>query len=406
VKKILFLSPGYPSEMPQFVRGLAEVGASVYGVGDQAEGLLPAAVRRALSGYLRVPSLWDEEAVVQAAREWTELGAPDRVECLWEPGMLVAARLREALGAPGLGVERTVPFRDKERMKQVLDAAGIRTPRHQAARSAAAIWEAAERIGFPLIVKPIAGAGSADTHRVENRDELARVVAEVRHVEEVSVEEFVDGEEYTYDAISIGGVPAYHNVAWYRPRPLVARTNEWISPQVVALRHPDQPALARGVEMGRAVLEALGFESGFTHMEWYQKADGEVVFGEIGGRPPGAHQVDQMAFACDFDVFRGWAEAVVHGAFTQPVRRLYNVANVYKRAEGEGRIARVEGLESFKRRHGSAVVWDNLLPVGARRRNWKQTLVSDGFLVIRHPDLATTLAMADEFGREVRLYAA
>jgi hypothetical protein len=406
MKRVLFLSPGYPSEMPQFVRGLGEVGAAVYGVGDQAEGMLPAVVRRTLSGYLRVPSLWDEAAVVEAVRAWRDLGTPDRVECLWEPGMLIAARLREALGTPGLGVERTIPFRNKERMKQVLDAAGIRTPRHVAAQSAAGIWEAAERIGFPLIVKPIAGAGSADTHRVEDREELARVVAAVRHVEEVSVEEFVDGEEYTYDTVSIRGVPAYHNVAWYRPRPLVARTNEWISPQVVALRHPDQPALARGVEMGRAVLAALGFESGFTHMEWYRKADGEVVFGEIGGRPPGAHQVDQMNYACELDVFRGWAEAVVHGTFTQPVERLYNVANVYKRAEGEGRIARVEGLDGFKRRHGSAVVWDNLLPVGARRRNWKQTLVSDGFLVIRHPDLATTLAMADEFGREVRLYAA
>ncbi len=406
MKKVLFLSPGYPSEMPHFVRGLAEIGARVYGVGDQPEAALPRRVRAALAGYLRVPSLWDEPAVVEAARGWAELGTPDRVECLWEPGMLVAARLREALGAPGLDVERTIPFRNKERMKQVLDAAGIRTPRHQAAKSAAAIWEAAERIGFPLIVKPIAGAGSADTHRVHDRDELAQVVAAVRHVEEVSVEEFVDGEEYTFDTVSIRGVPAYYNIAWYRPRPLVARSNEWISPQVVALRHPDQPLLERGVAMGLAVLRALGFETGFTHMEWYQKADGEVVFGEIGGRPPGAHQVDQMNYACDLDVFRGWAEAVVEGRFSQPVARRYNVANVYKRAEGEGRIVRVDGLERFKHRHGDAVVWDNLLPVGARRRDWRQTLVSDGFLVLRHPELAATLEMADEFGRDVRLYAA
>ncbi len=50
-------------------------------------------------------------------------------------------------------------------------------------------------------------------------------------------------------------------------------------------------------------------------MEWYRKADGEVVFGEIGARPPGAHQVDQMNYACDFDVFREWANAVAHGRF-------------------------------------------------------------------------------------------
>jgi hypothetical protein len=140
-------------------------------------------------------------------------------------------------------------------------------------------------------------------------------------------------------------------------------------------------------------------------MEWYLKADGEAVFGEIGGRPPGAHQVDQMNFACDIDVFLGWAEAVCFGRFTQPVRRLYNVANVYKRAQGEGTIHRVEGLDRFRERHREALVWENLLPVGARRRNWRQTLVSDGFVVVRHPELATTLAIADEFGSEVRLFA-
>jgi carbamoylphosphate synthase large subunit len=392
--------------MPHFVHALAEVGAEVLGVGDQPMALQPDNVRAELSGYLRVRNLWDEEAVCRSVVEWLAGRTVDRVECLWEPGMILAARVREAVRAPGLTVERTIPFRNKERMKRVLDAAGLRTPRHRAATDGAAIRGAAHEIGYPLIVKPIAGAGSSDTHRVESRAELERAIEAVRHVAEVSVEEFVDGEEYTFDTVSIAGRPAYYNVAWYRPRPLVARTHEWISPQVVALRHPDQPALAAGVELGHRVLTALGFETGFTHMEWYRKSDGEVVFGEIGGRPPGAHQVDQMNYACDIDVFRGWAEAVCFGRFTQRVRRLYNVANVYKRAVGEGTIHRVQGLDEFRVRHGEAIVWENLLPVGARRRNWRQTLVSDGFVVVRHPELAATLAIADEFGSGVQLYAA
>jgi len=392
--------------MPSFVRGLAEVGAEIVGVGDTPLAGLPRPVRAMLSDYVAVPSLWDEDGVIAATRERIGERAVDRVECLWEPGMLLAARLREACGAPGLSVERTIPFRNKEAMKSALDAAGIRTPRHAAAAGADAVRAAAERIGYPLIVKPIAGAGSADTHRVEDRAGLELAIAATRHVAEVSVEEFVDGEEYTFDTVSVDGDPLYYNVAWYRPRPLVARTNEWISPQVVALRHPDQPALAVGVEMGRRVLAALGFERGFTHMEWYLTAGGEAVFGEIGGRPPGAHQVDQMNYACDIDVFRGWAEAVCFGRFSEPVRRAWNVANVYKRAQGDGTIRRIDGFDDFARRHREAIVWDNLLPVGARRRNWKQTLVSDGFVVVRHPDLATTLAIADEFGESVHLYAA
>jgi hypothetical protein len=392
--------------MPHFVRGLAEVGAEVLGLGDQPAALLPEGVRRALSGYLRVRSLWDETAVAEATREWLGGRSLDRIECLWEPGILLAARLREALGVPGLKVAQALPFRNKELMKQALDRAGIRTPRHAAARGGDAVRAAAERLGYPLIVKPIAGAGSADTHRVEDAAALERAIAATAHVEEVSVEEFVDGEEFTFDTVTIAGEPAYWNVAWYRPRPLVARSEEWISPQVVALRHPDAPELAAGVAMGRRVLAALGFESGFTHMEWYRKSDGEVVFGEIGGRPPGAHQVDQMNYACDIDVFRGWADAVAFGRFRENVRRLYNVANVYKRAHGAGTIRRIVGLEEFRRRNGATIVWENLLPVGAPRRNWKQTLVSDGFVVVRHPEIDVTLALADELASDVHLYAA
>jgi hypothetical protein len=113
-----------------------------------------------------------------------------------------------------------------------------------------------------------------------------------------------------------------------------------------------------------------------------------------------------MNYACDIDVFRGWAEAVCYGRFSERVERRWNVANVYKRAEGQGRIRRVVGLDEFRRRHGDAIVWENLLPLGSPRRNWRQTLVSDGFVVVRHPELRTTLELADELATDVRLYAA
>jgi hypothetical protein len=402
---VLMISPGYPAEMPQFTRGLAEVGARVYGVGDQAPQALPSTVQRALSGYLQVRSLWDGPAVIAELRHWLSGRQLDRIECLWEPGMLLAAELREGLGVPGLSVAQTLPFRDKERMKRVLDDAGIRTPRHEACRTIAQCWEAAERIGYPLIVKPIAGAGSADTYRLDSADELREVLPRLAHVAEVSIEEFIDGEEYTFDTVTVGGRIEYFNVAWYRPRPLIARSNEWISPQVIALRDVATADLAGGIQMGHAVIRALGFDTGFTHMEWYRKADGEVVFGEIGGRPPGAHQVDQMNYACDFDVFREWARAVTHGQIEPPRERRYNVATIFKRAQGQGRIQVIRGLDAFMKRHGSHVVWDTLLRPGTPRRNWKATLVSDGFIMLRHPDLATTLDMADAVGADVQLLA-
>ena len=391
--------------MPEFTRGLAECGARVFGVGDQPAAALPDRVKHALSDYVQVRSLWDSNAVIAELSSRLRGQSLDRIECLWEPGIMLAAELRRHFGVDGLSVSQAHRFRDKEAMKLALDDAGIRTPRHVAADSIAACWDAAEGIGFPLILKPIAGAGSADTYRVENADELRAVLPRLRHVTTVSVEEFVDGEEYTFDTITVDGKILYYNVAWYRPRPLIARSNEWISPQVIALRDVDDPALADGVKMGFDVIRALEFGTGFTHMEWYRKADGEVVFGEIGARPPGAHQVDQMKFACDFDVFRAWGSAVVHGRLDAAVERRYNVATIYKRAQGVGRITRIEGTEALQQRFGEHVVWNTLLPPGSPRRDWLQTLVSDGFIMLRHGNLDATLAMADAVGSELHLYA-
>lgn len=402
---VLFLSPVYPVEMPWFTRGLAQVGARVVGLGDTPVEALPGEVKGLLADYVYSPRLWDESVTLPLVESLAERVGIDRVECLWEPGMLLAARLRERLGVPGMGVEQTETFRDKEKMKRLLDRAGLRTPRHLTATTVAGCREAAERIGFPLVIKPIAGAGSADTYRVDDARRLEEVLPRLVHVDEVSVEEFIDGEEYTFDTVSIDGEIAYWNVSWYRPRPLVGRSVEWISPQTVALRDVGARELQRGVALGRAVLETLGFRTGFSHMEWFLTPGGEAVFGEIGARPPGARSVEIMNYACDIDLYRGWAEAVVDGRFDQPVERRYNAAVVFKRARGRGCIERVKGLERLLTAFGRWIEVVDLLPVGAPRRDWKQTLLSDGHVVVRHPDLATTLEMADRIGTDLEIYA-
>jgi hypothetical protein len=400
---VVMLSPGFPLEIAYFTRALAGTGATVIGVGDQPVHALPPEARDQLAHYEHV-SLADEGAVLSALHGLNRHVRIDQVECLWEPYMLLAARIRESLGLPGMTVEQTIPFRDKEVMKQVLDAAGIRTPRHASTSTVQGVWEAAERIGYPLIVKPIAGAGSADTFRVDSATELADVLPMVRHVEVLSVEEFIEAEEFTYDTVCGAGDVVFENVCWYRPRPLQARSHEWISPMTVALRDLDDDGLAAGLRMGRDVLQALGFQAGFTHMEWYRKSDGEVVFGEIGARPPGARTVDVMNYATDGDLFRTWADAVVTGS-AAPLTRSYNAASIFKRAEGSGHITRVEGVERLLADYRDNVCVLDLLPVGAHRRDWRATLISDGMIIVRHPDLAALIELGDRFATELRMYA-
>jgi biotin carboxylase len=402
----VLIGTGYPGEMPLFTRGLAEVGARVIGVGDQPQHELPEVARHALAAYIQIPSWADEDGALA-----TMLGAlrghnVDLVESLWEPTMLLAARLREAIGVPGLTVEQTVPFRDKGRMKEVLEAAGIRTPRSARSTTIAGCREAAERIGYPIIIKPIAGAGSLDTYRIEDDGDLEGALGRLGHIPEVSVEEFIDGEELTYDTVCAAGHIAFDNICWYRPRPLVGKQVERTTQQVFALRDLDAPDLAGGRAMGEAVIRAMGFTSGFTHMEWYRTSDGEVVFGEIGARAPGGRLTDLMNYACDLDLFRGWAEAVCHGTFSQPIERQYNSGQAILRAYGQGRIVGIEGLDHILATMGEHIVNIDLVGIGQPRRDWRATVLSDGVVVVRHPDLRTTLELIERVADEVRLYAA
>lgn len=399
------ISPGYPAEMALFTRGLAAAGASVIGVGDQSTQALPPIARDALVHYLPVGSLADGAAVAATVRELARQVRIERVECLWEPYMLLAARLREELGLPGLTVVQTVPFRDKERMKQLLDAAGIRTPRHESSGTVSGVWAAAERLGFPLIVKPVAGAGSADTYRVDSAVELDDILPMLRHVPQVSVEEFVDAEEFTYDTICADTEVLFENICWYRPRPLLTKMHEWISPITLALRDVGAPDLQGGRALGASVLKVLGFRDGFTHMEWYRKGDDEVVFGEIAARPPGGRMVDVMNYATDADLFAAWAEAVTHGRISQRIERRYNAASVFKRANGAGRITHCEGLDRLLAEYGEHVAALDLLPVGAPRRDWRATSISDGMVIVRHPELSKTIEIADRFAADLQLYA-
>lgn len=402
---VLMISPGFPPEMQNFTRGLAQVGARVIGLGDQPEDRLPDTARQAMAAYLHVRSFQDEAAILDQVARFAEGVQIHRVECLWEPYVLLAARLRERLGLPGLTVEQTIPFRDKEVMKRVLDAAGIRTPHHYSTTTAAGVIEAAETIGYPVIVKPIAGAGSESTYKVHSRAELEGILPALRHVTEVSVEEFVEGEDMTFDTLCVNGEIVHHSISTYIPRALYMKENEWVSPITLVVRDPDAPELEAGRTMGREVIRALGFQTGYTHMEWYRTPSGEAVFGEIGARSPGAGLVDLINYAADIDTYAGWAECVVHGRFTQKVERKYAAAWIYKRARGHGRIQRYEGLEAILSEMGPWIVKLDLNPVGAPRRDWRKVLVGDGMVVLRHPDLATARAMAEKVAAHLHVVA-
>ena len=166
-----------------------------------------------------------------------------------------------------------------------------------------------------------------------------------------------------------------------------------------------QPRLQGGIQLGHNVLKALKMGTGFTHMEWFLTPKGEAVFGEIGCRPGGAHLVDQMNYTGDIDLFREWARVSCWKSFEASTERKYNVGIVFKRAMGQGKITKITGLGDWMRDAGQWVVEEKLFRPGQTRRNWKNTLLSDGHVVVRHPDWAEAHRLSFAAATGIKMYA-
>ena len=79
---------------------------------------------------------------------------------------------------------------------------------------------------------------------------------------------------------------------------------------------------------------------------------------------------------------------------------------VFKRAQGQGRISAIAGLTEYYAKYRPYIVEDTLLRPGTPRRDWKATLLSDGYLVVRHPDWDEAQRMTFAAATDIRLYAA
>ncbi|HET9649270.1 MAG TPA: ATP-grasp domain-containing protein [Microlunatus sp.] len=403
---VIFVEPFFPQNQRRFVAALSGVGAKVIGVGESDEHDLGDELRGQLSAYYRVSNVTDE-VQLNAAVEWAQgLMWIDRLESTIESHQLAAARVRETRGIPGTSVRTTWLCRDKPSMKDALRAVGVPTAASAAVHTVAEAVDVAQAIGFPLILKPRAGAGAAGTTRVDTMAELRQALVAFGDTDSIAIEEFVEGHEGFYDTITVDGRVVHDWVTHYYPNVLEAMRQRWISPQFVTTnRIDDSPFYAEVRELGARVIEALGIDTSATHMEWFSGPKG-LRFSEIGCRPPGVGAWDLYSAANDVDVYREWAHAVVHGSSERPLSRAYSAGIVALRPSQDGRITGYSGLEEIQRRYGGAII-DAYLPApGSGTQPVEAGYMANAWVRMRHPDYDVLRGMLDDVGRTVKVHAA
>ncbi|MFK8905946.1 ATP-grasp domain-containing protein [Streptomyces sp. YS-3] len=308
----------------------AEMGLRVVvATADSGDRRLSDAVRAAADSVLTVET--NDQAALEAAV--LELHRAEPFEAVL-PGsdiyVTATARVAAALDLPGLPVATVDRVRDKSVMRAAVAEAGLRTPRFAQATTDAELRAAAELVGFPCVLKPVACSGSIHVSRADDLDQLTaafqRLVTDPEpdmgklHEHRVLVEEYVQGPEFSADGyvLDSGEITVV----------ALSRTLLGPEPDFVELGHLT-PALVDDATLKSVeayvgdVVRAVGITSGPFHCELRLAADGPVLI-EIGARLPGDRIVELLRLVTGVSLPRVAVATALGvdleaaGAFAQP----------------------------------------------------------------------------------------
>jgi carbamoylphosphate synthase large subunit len=400
MRTVVFVVP-YPAETSiRFARAFSELkGVRVIGVVQKQPTGLSA---KPFANFVKVSDAFDPKELILACEKIKKrYGGLHTIVGVLEPLQVALAQARAHFGIPGTDPRTADLFRDKSRMKDALRAAGLPCARHKLITSLADAVTFVQQVGFPIVLKPPAGAGCKATWRIKNLEELQSAITAIhpRNDSPTLAEEFLSGREYCFDTITVKGKILFENISRYYPGPLEVTENPWIQWAVVQPRALT-PDLNDAREMGRKAIKALGLATGFTHMEWFRREDGSLAIGEIAARPPGANFVEMMGYGHDTDMYKAWARAVVDSAFDGPYERRYAVGCAYLRGIGHGRVQRVIGVKEANAKVGKLAMKSKLPKIGQPKSDHYE---GEGYVIVRHPDTEVVKAAVKTIVETIRI---
>ena len=325
----VFVSPHFPSHYWRFCAALKENGITVLGIADTPYEQLVPGLRDSLSDYYQVHSLEDGNAILRALGWFIHHhGAIDWIESNNEHWLAQDAWLRTMFNVrTGPQISVMEGYKRKSAMKAIYHKAGIKTSPYIMAENLDDTLAFAHKYGYPLVAKPDVGVGANDTYRLRDEGELRAFFSKLPLTSYI-IEQYVYGEICSYDAL-IGqhGQPLYEtgNITKVSVMDIVNEKLESIYMIV--------PEVADDIrDAGRRTVAAFGVKGRLIHFEYFRLTrdqeglgkTGDIVGLEVNMRPSGGFTPDMINYAGSVDIFRLWADMVLHDrVFLQKDRRTF-----------------------------------------------------------------------------------
>jgi hypothetical protein len=316
----VYLSPHFPPNYYLFCVSLNNLGVNVLGLADESyDGLRPE-LRQAIREYYRVEDMHSYDQLLRACGYFTHrFGKINWIDSHNEYWLETESRLRTDFNIDGPKVSDMEHFKRKTKMKKLFLKAGIAVPRGGLVRSIRDADKLVEEIGYPVVLKPDIGVGAAQTFKVENRDRLVDFF-EHRHSIDYLLEEFVAGTILTFDGLTDrSGTPVFYTSHVY-DRGVMEAVNE----DSLFFYHSLTEIPEDLENAGLKVVKAFSIQQRFFHFEFFRESgSGRLLALEANIRPPGGLTTDMFNYANDLDIYKEWANIVVHNRFEASYTRLY-----------------------------------------------------------------------------------
>ncbi|MCD8324289.1 MAG: ATP-grasp domain-containing protein [Clostridiales bacterium] len=316
MKNVIFISPNFPTNYWQFCRELRNNGLTVLGIGDQPYDELLPELKENLNEYYKVDSLEDYDKVYRAVAFFTfKYGRIDFIESNNEYWLEQDARLRTDFNIHTGFQMRDLPrIKYKSKMKKYYEKAGIPVARYHLVDTVKKCQDFIKEVRYPVIVKPDNGVGASHTYKLENDADLEAFFAEKEPDVSYIMEEFINAEINSYDAIiDSSGTPIFET-GNCTPISIMDSVNYGDD----AIFYIEKNLADDTKKAGRDTVKSFGVRSRFVHFEFFRLlADhegigkkGTIMALEVNMRPCGGFTPEMINFARETDVYKIWADMV------------------------------------------------------------------------------------------------
>ena len=316
MKNIIFISTNFPTNYWHFCRELKNNGMNVLGIGDQPYDELMPQLKVSLNEYYKVSSLENYDEVYRAVAFLTyKHGRIDYIESNNEYWLESDARLRTDFNvSTGFKTDDIPRIKYKSKMKEYYKKVGIPTARYHIAQNFDESRKFIDEVGYPVVVKPDNGVGASHTYKIENDEQLQNFFDQKEVGVRYIMEEFINGEVNSYDAIINSKGEIMFETGNVTPMSIMDIVNNNDNSIFYIVKNlPEDTRKA-----GRATVESFGVKSRFVHFEFFRLLSdkeglgkkGDIVALEVNMRPSGGVTPDMINFANSTDVYKIWADMI------------------------------------------------------------------------------------------------